>query len=498
MPEIERWKEKAQAFLSRKPVLFINGHWVAAKGEEEFDVIDPATEAVIAKAARGRSVDIDAAVSAARSAFERRVWRGKTGAERSAILWRYAELVEQNADELIHLEIIDNGMPYAFAEYVVKASAEWLRHFGRLAPNAFGRNVSNVVSGEARAFHAYSAFEPVGVAGLITPWNGPIVTFAMKVAPALAAGCSVVVKPAENTPITALRMAELAVEAGIPDGVLNVVTGFGAEAGAALAEHPDVDKVSFTGSTAVGKQIIQASAGNLKRITLELGGKSPCIVFDDADMETAIPGAAMAIFANTGQVCFAGSRLFVQRKSFDRVVSGIADFAKSLKVGNGFNQTSALGPLISDKQRERVLEYIEVGRQEGAELIAGGQKVGDRGFFVEPTIFADVNANMRIVKEEIFGPVLTATPFDDMDDMIRQSNATRYGLGAGVYTRDVNKAHYIADRLQSGNVWVNCYGIMHPALPFGGFKESGWGRESGSEGMEAFLEQKSVVIQLAN
>jgi phenylacetaldehyde dehydrogenase len=489
---------RANAFLKREPQLFIDGKWSSAKGGEHFDVLDPATEQVVARAARGRQEDVDAAVAAARSSFVSRVWRGKAATERSEILWRYADLIDSHLDELIHLEIIDNGMPYAFADYVVRASAGWFRHFARLTPNVFGRNVSNVVSSDALRFHAYSAHEPVGVAGIITPWNGPIVTFALKVAPALAAGCSVVVKPAEDTPITALRLAELAVEAGIPDGVLNVVTGFGNEAGSALAEHPGVDKISFTGSTQVGKQIVRASAGNLKRITLELGGKSPCIVFDDANMDAAIPGAAMAIFANTGQVCFAGSRLFVQRASYDKVVAGIADVAKGLKIGAGFDRESVLGPVISRKQRDRVMDYIDIGRQEGAELVTGGGTSGQQGFFIEPTVFADVNASMRIVNEEIFGPVLVATPFDDFDDLIRLANDTRYGLGAGVYTGDVNKAHHFADRLEAGNVWVNCYGIMHPALPFGGFKESGWGRESGSEGMEAFLEQKSVVIKLAS
>lgn len=482
-------------FLDRTPTLLIDGEWRPSASGATFEVEDPATGAVIARAAQGGAADIDAAVSAARRSFDSRVWRGKTGAERSRILWDYASLIEDHLDELIELEILDNGMPYAFADFVVRGSAEWLRHFSRHAANIFGRNVSGAVSG-AQHFHAYSARQPVGVVGLITPWNGPLVTFALKVAPALAAGCSCVVKPAENTPLTALRAGELAMEAGIPAGVLNIVTGFGHDAGAALAEHPDVDKISFTGSTAVGKSIVKASAGNLKRLTLELGGKSPCIILDDADMASAIPSAAMAIFANTGQVCFAGSRLFVQRQSFDRVVNGIADFARNLKIGSGFDRETALGPLISRKQHERVLEYIDIGRAEGAELVAGGRSHGEAGYFVEPTIFADVNASMRIVREEIFGPVLVATPFDDMADVIRAANDTRYGLGAGVFTTDVNKAHHMADRIDAGNVWVNCYGIMHSALPFGGFKESGWGREAGTEGLDAFLEAKAVTIQL--
>ena len=482
-------------FLAREATMLIDGVWRGAASGETFDVFDPATGTLITKVPRGGAADIDAAVAAARRTFESRIWRGKTGAERSIILWNFAELIEANVEELLQLEVLDNGMPYAFGDYCVRSSAEWLRHYARLAANIFGRNVSGSVSG-SQAFHAYSASEPVGVVGLITPWNGPIVTFALKVAPALAAGCSAVVKPAENTPLTALRVGELALEAGIPPGVLNIVTGFGHEAGAALAEHPDVDKVSFTGSTAVGKSIVKASAGNLKRLTLELGGKSPCIIFDDADMDVAIPSAAMSIFANTGQVCFAGSRLFVQRKSFDRVIAGIADFAKDMKIGSGLEPDNNLGPLISEKQHQRVLEYIAIGRAEGAELVTGGARHGNTGFFVEPTIFADVNANMRIVQEEIFGPVLVATPFDEVGDVLRAANNTRYGLGAGVFTTDVNKAHHLADRIESGNVWVNCYGVMHPALPFGGFKESGWGREAGTEGLDAFLEKKSVIIHL--
>jgi acyl-CoA reductase-like NAD-dependent aldehyde dehydrogenase len=486
----------AERFLDREPALFIDGAWIPAASGKSFDVLDPATGKVIMRVAEGDAADVDAAVSAARRSFTERVWRGKTGTERSLILWRYADLVEANLDELVALEVLDNGMPYVFADYVVRATAEWLRHYARLAPGVHGRNVSGSVSG-AQSFHAYSAHEPVGVVGLITPWNGPIVTFALKVAPALAAGCSAIVKPAENTPVTALRMGELAIEAGIPAGVLNIVTGFGQTAGAALTHHHDVDKISFTGSTAVGKSIVAASAGNLKRLTLELGGKSPCIVFDDADMSTAIPGAAMAIFTNTGQVCFAGSRLFVQRKSFDRVVEGVAQVAKTLKVGNGFDPATNLGPLISAKQQERVLEYVAIGRSEGAEVVHGGKPVGGSGFFVEPTIFADVKSSMRIAREEIFGPILVATPFDDVSEIIALANDTRYGLGAGVYTSNLNTALHMADRLESGNVWVNCYGVMHPALPFGGFKESGWGRESGTEGLDAFLEKKAVVVQLA-
>jgi acyl-CoA reductase-like NAD-dependent aldehyde dehydrogenase len=318
----------------------------------------------------------------------------------------------------------------------------------------------------------------------------------MKVAPALAAGCACIVKPAENTPLTALRLGALALEAGVPPGVLNILPGLGPVAGAALASHPDVDKVSFTGSTEVGKQIVRSAAGNLKRVTLELGGKSPCIICDDADLDAAIPAAAMAILANSGQVCFAGSRLYAGAKVFDRVVAGIADYASKLTLGSGFEPTTALGPLISKKQQDRVLAYVDTGRKEGAEVAFQGRVPSSDGYFVAPTIFINTDVHARIAKEEIFGPVLVATRIDDLDQIIEVANDTRYGLGAGVFTRDLSKAHRLAQALQSGNVWVNCYGLVHPTMPFGGYKESGWGREMSSEGLDAFLETKSVFMQL--
>jgi acyl-CoA reductase-like NAD-dependent aldehyde dehydrogenase len=335
--------------------------------------------------------------------------------------------------------VLNNGMPIAFARWMMSSSAHWLRHFSGLTTQIFGRNASAAVSGGGVDVHAYTATEPVGVAALIIPWNGPAGTFVIKVAPSLAAGCSVVVKPSELTPLTALWLAELAAEAGVPDGVLNVVPGLGPVAGQRLADHPDVDKISVTGSTAVGKQIVKSAAANLKRVTLELGGKSPCIVFDDADMATAIPGAGMAIFANSGQVCFAGSRLFVQKKSYDRVVEGVSKFAASLKVGSGFDPQTMVGPLISAKQRERVASYIESGRRDGAEVVTGGAALEGKGFFVQPTVFANTRADLKIVKEEIFGPVLVATPWEDLDDLIRLANDTRYGLGAGIFTTNLDR-----------------------------------------------------------
>jgi len=304
-------------------------------------------------------------------------------------------------------------------------------------------------------------------------------------------------KPSEITPLTALRLGELALEAGVPTGVLNVVPGFGADAGAAMANHPGINKISFTGSTAIGKELVRASAGNLKRVTLELGGKSPCVVFDDADMDIAIPGAAMAIAANTGQVCFAGSRLFVQRKSFDKVVAGIGRVLQSLKVGNGLEEDTVLGPVVSAKQRDRVTDYIQTGLSEGAEIVSGGQPIDGKGFFVSPTVFANVHAGMKIVQEEIFGPVLVATPFDDLEEVPALANATNYGLGGGIYTTNINTAHKLAARIETGNVWINCYSMLDAAMPFGGYKESGWGRELSAEGLDAYLETKSVWVKLS-
>lgn len=487
----------ARRFLEREHGLLVGNTRCASSTGESFETRDPATGQVIASVAKAGSVDIDRAVSAARLAFESAEWRGMSAAARGRLMLRYADLLEQNMDELVELEVLDNGMPKGFAQWGVAASASWLRHFAGMTSRVIGQNTSAVTSGDGARFHSYSALEPVGVVGLVIPWNGPIATFMIKVAPALAAGCTCVVKPAEDTPLTALRLGELALEAGFPGGVLNVAPGYG-DAGAALVAHPGVDKISFTGSTATGKQVLKSAADSVKRVTLELGGKSPCIVFDDADMERAIPGAAMAIFANSGQVCFAGSRLYVQRRCFDRVVAGVASFAKSLRVGSGFDTENQIGPLISGKQLKRVTDYIALGKREGGEVIAGGGTVGGDGFFIEPTVFTNLGADARMVREEIFGPVVVATPFDDFEEVIALANDTNYGLGAGIFTNSLDKAHTLASRLRAGNVWINCYGVTHPSMPFGGYKESGIGREMGDEGFKAFLESKSVFVALGN
>jgi acyl-CoA reductase-like NAD-dependent aldehyde dehydrogenase len=489
---------RAATFLAKPGRLFIDGRWQEAVSGKTFEVIDPATARVIATVAEGDAADIDLAVQAAHRSFADRRWRGLTADDRARVLWRYADLIEQHSDELVQLEVQDNGMVLAFAHWMVRSAASWLRYHAGLGLNIAGRNTSPAVSGNGRQIHAYTTKEPIGVAGLILPWNGPIGTFALKVATALSAGCSVVVKPAENTPLTALRLTELAQAAGVPDGVLNVVTGFGGVAGQALVDHDLVRKISFTGSTQVGKHIVRAATGNMKRVTLELGGKSPCIIFDDADLDAAIAGAASGIFSNTGQMCMAGSRLFVHRKVFDKVVAGIGDIARSLKVGSGFDAATAIGPLISLKQQERVAEFIDIGKAEGAELVTGGRAIPRAGYFIEPTVFANVQADMRIMREEIFGPVLVATPFDDIEPMIHAANDTRYGLASGIFTRDINKAHLVASRLEAGTVWINGYGEFQQTMPFGGYKESGWGRELGSDSLDAFLETKSVIVTLAS
>jgi acyl-CoA reductase-like NAD-dependent aldehyde dehydrogenase len=486
---------EATSIAAGTRLLLIDGKEVPARSGRTFTVLNPATEEVLATVAEAGAADIDAAVQAARSSFEKGTWSGMSGPQRARILLRYADLVEAKADELSLLETLNNGMPRGFASHCVLGGANWLRWFSGAVTRIAGSALSSALSFPGE-FHAYTRKEPIGVVGLITPWNGPIATFMIKVAPALAAGCSCVHKPSEITPLTALRLGALALEAGVPPGVLNIVPGFGADAGAAMANHDGIDKISFTGSTAVGKQLVRASAGNLKRVTLELGGKSPCVVFDDADMDIAIPGAAMAIAANTGQICFAGSRLFVQRKSYDKVVAGIGAYLQKLKIGNGLEPDTVLGPLVSLKQRERVLGYVNSGLEEGAQVVSGGQSISGKGFFVSPTIFANTRPTMKIVREEIFGPVLVATPFDTPDEIPALANATQYGLGAGIYTTNLNNAHKLAARIDSGNVWINCYSMLDAAMPFGGYKQSGWGRELGEEGLGAYLETKAVYVSL--
>lgn len=481
--------------FARKPLrMLIDGQWLDAQAGGALDVENPATGEVFTTAPAGDASDIDLAVKAARRTFEQGVWSRQSAIQRERTLWKLSDLFELHIDELVELEVVDNGMPASLVKRAIQRSIDGFRYYAGMCTKIYGR--TSDISGQRAEFHAYSLVEPVGVVGLIVPWNSPFSAACNKIAPALAAGCSAILKPAEQTPLTALRIGELALEAGVPPGVLNVVTGLGWVAGAALVDHPDVDKISFTGSTEVGKRMVRAAAGNLKRLSLELGGKSPVFVFDDADLEQAIPRAAGAIFSNSGQVCYAGSRLYIQSGVFDRVVAGVAEVARTMRVGDGFDRETDLGPLISEKQRRTVMDYIQSGLEGGAELVTGGRSLDRSGYFVEPTVFANPGKQARIVSEEIFGPVLAAMPFNHIDEVASLANDTPYGLGAGVFTSNVSTAHRVARSVRAGNVWVNFYGGADKSMPFGGYKESGWGREGGPEGIDAFLEKKAVYIRL--
>jgi phenylacetaldehyde dehydrogenase len=420
-----------------------------------------------------------------------------TPSERGRIIWRIGDLLLAHVDEFAQLEALDNGKPFAVAQAAdVPLAADLFHYMAGWATKIEGNTINISVPYMPGAnFHSYTLREPVGVIGQIIPWNFPLLMAAWKLGPALAAGNCVVLKPAEQTPLTALRLAEIIAEAGMPDGVVNVVTGYGETAGAALAAHLDVDKIAFTGSTEVGKLIVQAAAGNLKKLTLELGGKSPNIVFNDAD-DAAVEGAANAIFFNHGQCCVAGSRLFVQRDRFDEVIDGVAEIAKSIKLGPGMDAGTQMGPLVSDEQLRRVTGYLDAGREDGATALTGGGRHGDKGYFVEPTVLTNVNRNMSIVREEIFGPVVVAEAFNDLDEIAASANDTDYGLGAGIWTKDISKAHALAKKIRAGTVWINCYNVFDAALPFGGYKQSGWGREMGHEALEAYTEVKAVTTQL--
>lgn len=476
----------------------IDGQWVESSSGETFETSDPATGEVLARVARGNAADIDRAVKAARRAFLNPAWRKMSANDRTRLLLKLADLIERDADELAVLECLDNGKPAHLTRLVeVEGSIKTFRYFAGW-PTKFGGETLPVSPRGGAQILNYTTREPVGVAGLIVPWNYPMSMAAWKVAPALAAGCAVVLKPAEQTPLTALRLGELALEAGFPPGVFNVVTGFG-DAGAALVDHHDVDKIAFTGSTPVGKAIVRASAGNLKKVSLELGGKSPHIVFPDADLDAAAASVANGIFFNQGQTCTAGSRLYAHVSCFDRVVEAITAAARKLKVGNGLLPDSDMGPLVSQEQWDRVNSYVDIGRAEGASLLVGGKRPEhlQQGYFFEPTVFANASRRMRITREEIFGPVLTALPWKDLDDLVEQANDSEYGLSAGIWTNDIKHAHRAAAALKAGTVWVNCYNLIDPATPFGGFKQSGWGREHGRQAMELYSEVKSVWVNLS-
>lgn len=484
------------ALLQRPLRLLIDGQWVDPRGVQRFDVINPCTGDKLADQGLASAEDVDLAVQAARRAFEQGPWSRMRPADRTRLLLRLADLLEQHGHELALLETLNTGKPLKMARaFDVGLAAECLRYNAGWATKLNGetRNVS--LPGD---WHAYTLREPVGVVGLIVPWNVPLAMAVSKIAPALAAGCTVVLKPAELTPLTALRLGELCLQAGLPPGVVNIVTGLGHEAGQAIVHHPGVDKVSFTGSTAVGKALLASAAVNLKRVALELGGKSPVFIFADADLDRAIEAAARGIFGNTGQVCAAGSRLFVHRQVADRVIDGIVQRARQLRVGPGLAEDTEMGPVISQRQQQRVLDYIDSGRAEGAEVLGGGQDLPAAGFFVQPTVLVNTRPDMRVVREEIFGPVLCTQLFDDdsLEQLARRGNDTVYGLSSSIWTCDLRNAHQLARRLQAGNVRVNAAAALDFAMPFGGYKQSGWGRENGREGVEAYTELKSVAIDL--
>jgi phenylacetaldehyde dehydrogenase len=486
-----------EEFIATPRQLFINGQWSDAASGRTFETPNPATGETLARVAEGDAEDIGRAVRAARSAFEG-PWGRMTPSERGRIIWRIGELILQHTDELAQLESLDNGKPFAVAQAAdVPLAADLFQYMAGWATKIEGNTINISVPYMPGAnFHSYTLREPLGVVGQIIPWNFPLLMAAWKLGPALATGNCVVLKPAEQTPLTALRLAELIAEAGVPDGVVNVVPGFGETAGAALAAHMDVDKVAFTGSTEVGKLIVAAAgASNLKKLTLELGGKSPNIVFEDA-VDGAVEGAANAIFFNHGQCCVAGSRLFVHQSRFDEVVDGVAEIAKSIKLGSGMEVGTQMGPLVSEEQFQRVSGFLASGKEEGATALAGGGKFGDRGFFIEPTVLINTHSGMKVVREEIFGPVVVAAPFTDLDEIAAQANDSEYGLGAGIWTKDISKAHALAKKLRAGTVWINCYNVFDAALPFGGYKQSGWGREMGHEVLNNYTEVKAVTTQL--
>jgi phenylacetaldehyde dehydrogenase len=494
-----RIQDSVSQFVASTRKMLINGKWTNSISGKTFPTYNPATGKVLAQVTEGDAADIDLAVQAARQAFDNGPWRRMTASERGRLMWKLSDLIEKNLQELAELESLDNGKPLTVARAAdVPLAVDLFRYMAGWATKIEGNTIPiSVPYTPGARYLAYTVREPVGVVGQIIPWNFPLLMAAWKLGPALAAGCTVVLKPAEQTPLTALRLGELIMEAGFPEGVVNIVPGYGETAGAALAAHPDVDKCAFTGSTEVGRLIVKAAAGNLKKVSLELGGKSPNIVFKDADLNTAIPGAASAIFFNHGQCCCAGSRLYIEKEIYDDVVQGVAEHAKKIKLGPGLDPQTEMGPLVSDEQLNRVCGYLESGAAEGAKTVTGGKRHGQQGYFVEPTVLANTTDSMKVVREEIFGPVVTAIPFERTDEVVTRANDNVYGLAAAIWTKDINKAHTLASEMRAGTVWINCYNIFDAALPFGGYKQSGWGREMGHDVLENYTETKAICARLA-
>jgi phenylacetaldehyde dehydrogenase len=497
IPVDSRLNSQTAEFFSRQHRMLIDGRFVLAASGKTFPVYNPATGEVVARVPEAETEDVDRAVIAARRAFDEGPWTRKmSNSERGQMLWKLADLLQANLEEFAEIESLDNGKPLSVARVAdVPLAVDMFRYMAGWATKITGSTLSFSSPG---AFHSYTVREPIGVVGQIIPWNFPLLMAAWKLAPALAAGCTVVLKVAEQTPMSALRLAELFDQAGFPPGVVNILTGFGEGAGAPLAAHPLVDKIAFTGSTEVGKLIVKASTGNLKKVSLELGGKSPAIVFPDADLDRAIAGTASAIFFNQGQCCCAGSRLFVHESIYDKVLQGVSDIAGGINMGPGLDPQTAMGPLVSEEQFDKVTSYIDSGIKEGARVAAGGKRHGDRGYFVQPTVLTNTKPSMKVVREEIFGPVVCAESFSDADleRMAREANDTIYGLAASVWTRDLSTAHKMARRIRSGTVWINCHNVFDASLPFGGYKQSGWGREMGEEVLHNYTEVKAVTAAL--